>query len=442
MFNRTGGKLRLGATGVAIVGAAFGGGAGPSFAEDLESWLGGKYATGDWGGQRIRLEDAGITPEAAYTTDIMAVHNGNAGSGEGWAYAGLFDASLDFDLEKLAGLTGSSFYASAAWSSGSDLSKQQVGNLFAVQEAYTGRKVRLGQLYLQQKLFDDGLTLKAGRLTTEDDFLASDIYGYYVNAGINGTPSSIPNNSAGFTTSPSAQWGAVAAYEPEKNLRFALGVYNADDKVNEDKRHGVDFALDGDAVLVVGEVGYGWNQPVEVEEAGAADEAHQPRGYPTPASPVGYPGMMKVGALYESGNREDLSDGRKREGSPGFYLSGQQMVYREDEGGDQGLTPWAVFTYLPRKSINELPVFFATGLVYKGLIPTRDQDAAAVGFYYGRLSGDIEPGGSEKVFEVAYSVQLTPWLYVRPDLQLVFDPAGVGHADTAIVGGGEIGIVF
>ena len=54
----------------------------------------------------------------------------------------------------------------------------------------------------------------------------------------------------------------------------------------------------------------------------------------------------------------------------------------------------------------------------------------------------MEPGGSEKVLEIAYTAQLTPWFYVRPDLQLVFDPAGVGSAGTAVVGGGEIGIVF
>lgn len=152
--------------------------------------------------------------------------------------------------------------------------------------------------------------------------------------------------------------------------------------------------------------------------------------------------MVKVGDLFESGNREDLKDGRKKEGSPGFYISGEQMVYREGDDGEQGLTPWAVVTYLPRQSINEVPVFFGTGLVYKGLIPTRDDDNAAIGFYYGQLSDDVEPGGSEKVLEFAYTVQLTPWFYVRPDLQLVFDPAGVSSADTAIVGGGEIGIVF
>ena len=78
----------------------------------------------------------------------------------------------------------------------------------------------------------------------------------------------------------------------------------------------------------------------------------------------------------------------------------------------------------------------------KGLIPARDDDNAAIGFFYGKLSNDLQPSGSEKVFELDYTVQMTAWLYIRPDMQLVFDPAGVGSAGPAIVGGGEIGIVF
>jgi porin len=400
------------------------------------NWLTGDYATGDWGGARTTLEEWGITPEVAYTTDILAARNGNAGSGDGWDYAGRFDFGINFDLEKLAGISGLSFYTSGAWSSGTDLSDRKVGNVFAVQEIFTGREVRLSQLYLQQDLLDDRLSFKIGRLTTEADFLASDLYTLYVNGGINGLPSNIPDGNVGFTTAPFAQWGVVAAGEPVENLRLALGVYNASDDAADDRKNGTNFELNpGNGLLAVAEVSYGWNQPPEDGPA---------IGERNPDYPLAHlPGMIKVGGLFETGDREDLKDeNNNKEGNPGVYLSLEQMVYHEPDSEDQGLTPWFVVTYLPRQSINELPVFFGGGLVYKGLIPTRDDDHAAVGFYYGNLSKDVDPGGSEKVLELAYNVQLTKFFYVRPDLQLVFDPAGVGSADTAIVGGGEIGITF
>ena len=76
------------------------------------------------------------------------------------------------------------------------------------------------------------------------------------------------------------------------------------------------------------------------------------------------------------------------------------------------------------------------------MIPSRDSDVTAVGFYYGKLSRRIEEASSEKVFELAYTAQLTPWFYVRPDFQYIFDPSGDAAIDDAVVFGGEIGIVF
>jgi porin len=199
------------------------------------------------------------------------------------------------------------------------------------------------------------------------------------------------------------------------------------------RRNGTRFTLDAeDGVFTIGEASYAWHQP---EEAADGDE---------PKAADGLSGLAKVGIFGESGKREDLEDlkdGRDKDGNAGFYLSLEQMVYREPDTLDEGLTPWAVAAFLPRQSINEVPPFFGAGLVYKGLIPTRDDDRTT-GFVYGKLSGDLNPSGSEKVLEINHTIQLIPWFYVRPDLQLVFDPAGVSSAETAVVFGGEIGIVF
>jgi carbohydrate-selective porin OprB len=58
------------------------------------------------------------------------------------------------------------------------------------------------------------------------------------------------------------------------------------------------------------------------------------------------------------------------------------------------------------------------------------------------LSRDIEDTSSEKILEIAYTVQLTPWFYVRPDAQFIFQPGGSSETSNAVVLGGEIGITF
>jgi porin len=50
------------------------------------SWFEQETATGDWGGARQRLVEAGVTPQASYTTDLLA--NPIGGARQGPAYAG------------------------------------------------------------------------------------------------------------------------------------------------------------------------------------------------------------------------------------------------------------------------------------------------------------------------------------------------------------------
>ena len=73
----------------------------------------------------------------------------------------------------------------------------------------------------------------------------------------------------------------------------------------------------------------------------------------------------------------------------GLYLQADQQLYREHSDdpakpSNQGLYTFNEFTFTPPQN-NQLPFYFQTGLVYKGLIPQRDEDSVGValgaGFY-------------------------------------------------------------
>jgi porin len=390
-----------------------------------KGWLAGDTATGDWGGLRTALQEQGITFEGGFVADFLALTRGGASGGGNWDYAGYTYLGITFDLETLAQLPGLSFYVEGGWSFGEDLARK-TGSIFSPAEAFTGRAVRLTRMYLQQDLLEDQLSLKFGRLSTEDDFLSSPIYGQYVSAAINSVPGSILESTPGFATFPGVQWGAVGAYKPVEQVRTALGVFSSDDDINKDKEHGIDFSLNPDnGVLAIGEVDYLW-------KLGGDEEA------------AGLPGEVKVGGWYDTGPRPKLRDETSNDGdNGGFYVGLQQMAFREgDVDSTQGLTPWAVVTYAPRQSINTIPFFLGAGMVYEGLIPTRDEDQTAIGFYWGVLSRNIDDTSSERILELAYTAQLTPWFYVRPNAQFIFRPGGTSENSDAVVLGGEVGITF
>jgi porin len=107
-----------------------------------------------------RAEAAGLTVEGNYQTDLLA--NPIGGEQQGFAYDGLMEISLDFDLEKIAGLEGTSFVVAGYWTSGDDLSDTTIGNLIDVSPVFDGRTVRLGQMYLEQELFGEALDVAIG----------------------------------------------------------------------------------------------------------------------------------------------------------------------------------------------------------------------------------------------------------------------------------------
>ena len=172
--------------------------------------------TQDWLGFRSELNKLGITPTASYTTQLMG--NPSGGQSRGFTYSGTLQTAIFWDLDKLIGVPGLSFNIDVGWSTGKNLSADYVGNLFAVQSAYTApgngtNNLTLGVLYLQQQLFNNSLMIAAGRLTPQSTFATMPVLNQYINGGINPVPGHLSINDATFTAyPPGVEWGAQAIY--------------------------------------------------------------------------------------------------------------------------------------------------------------------------------------------------------------------------------------
>jgi porin len=366
-------------------------------------WSEQQYMTDNWAGlrdKRDKLVDSGITATAAYVTDILG--NPVGGIDQAIKYAGRLDVDIAFDLEKLWDLKGLEFAVTGSWSSGDDLSAEDIGNIFTVSQIFSGDSVRLSGLSLEQSLFSGDLSIRAGRIATGDEFLTSPPYTHFVTTAINGNPQSV--------------WA-----EPVERFYVMGGAYNSDPSLGRDSAHGVDFSFSGD-VFAIGEIGYIHNQ-----EKGS----------------TGLPGTYKIGGYYDSEDFTDLSNPlRKHAGNYGLYVLVDQMVYRE--GGPeshQGLTPFAAFTFAPSDR-NTLPFYFFTGLVYHGLFPGRDSDVTAFGLAYGKFSDDLSGQDFEMVLEWTHEIAIAPWFTVQPDVQYIIKPSGTSSIPDALVLGAEIAINF
>jgi porin len=122
--------------------------------------------TGDWGGTRARLENKGIQLGGDEITETLG--NPEGGPHQGWTGEGRFEAFANLDLGKLLGWHDAIFHANAYQIHGAGLTSHYLGNLVTVSNIESRPGTRLFDLWIQQSLMDDALSLRLGQLAADD----------------------------------------------------------------------------------------------------------------------------------------------------------------------------------------------------------------------------------------------------------------------------------
>ena len=381
--------------------------------------------TKDWAGFRTELRRRGVTPTASYTTQLMG--NPSGGQSQGFTYSGTLQIAINWDLDTLLHIPGLLFNVGAAWSTGKNLSADYIGNSFVVQSAYSApdngtNNLTLGEMYVQQRLLHNALTIAAGRLVPANTFATMPVLNQYVNAGINAHPGALSINDATFTGyPPGVEWGAQAIYNITPRLQMAAGVFNTNQSAAAGEQGGLNFALQqgNRGVLSVVQFNYLAN--------------HAP-------GDSGMPGQFTLGGFYDSNRFSRLSQPNTTEsGTYSLYGMFQQMVYRAGgASSQQGLTVWGEAALAPESSVNPMPYFVGGGVSYQGLLPGRGSDIASAGIIYGTFSHAIPRTTAETVLEANYQITVTRWLSVTPDLQYIIRPSGSSAISNAFVLGVQL----
>ncbi len=121
-----------------------------------------------------------------------------------------------------------------------------------------------------------------------------------------------------------------------------------------------------------------------------------------------------------------------------------------EEASDQGLGWFGRIAFGPQDR-NFVGFYVESGLVYTGAIPTRDEDQVGIGFVYAQLTNgarrtlELEGSrgvGAEMVLEFTYQLNLTKWLYVKPNAQFIINPGGTQDLGNAFVVGARVSVNF
>jgi porin len=403
------------------------------------------FLTGNWGGFRDELYKNGIDITLAQFIEGYA--NIDGGKEQVSAYNGVSVISFDFYTGGLKLWQGGQVHLTTSWlEGGASVGRDFVGALNSVyfSDPPTSN-YRLFELWYGQKFLDNKLEVRLGK-----------IYGFVKNAA--SQPSSVFTNGSfhyptylGSTPSyglanvyASAPFGVQILYEPTKQFfiysNFADGF--DDPSGGYDNRYGIKLGLsEKEGMEGIVEVGYKLNQ-----QKGS----------------TGLPGVYRGGVQFHTGefydnrlntNGASLAFGgtpKTQGGNYGFYLMGEQMLWRESanpKDRTQGLTGFLKATFTPPENINTVSMNLAGGLVYEGLIPGRDRDLFGIGVTYSQISDGLRQldrdrqqlgqtsvvRDGETVIEVLYAAEIAPWWVLVGSLQKILHPSGYSTTPDATV---------
>lgn len=384
----------------------------------------------------------GVLPFVNY----WGIFQGNpvGGQTQAVAYSQEMLFGVTLDMEKLVGWRGASFRISGSENTGTNLS-QSIPNTFNVSQSYVTPTVLLYQLYYAQKLLDDRVEFRLGRMTSSDWFASMPAFGMQVQGGIDGNPTSLFLNSK-FTSSPNATWGAAAKVRPTEETIAKAGVFQATSQTGVVANHGLNFSFRGqDGVLAFGE--FDW-EPAFGKRA--AEVSGKGAGKNVVAASPGLPGIYKVGGYFSNYAYEGFMGGYQQY-TYGMYWMAQQMVWRSEKNPDINFSVWGGATYSPQYQVAQMPVMGFGGTIFQGLLPGRTQDQFLCTWMTGgfsssyadaqELAGQPRPT-AETALDFSYVINLTPNVFVQPDIQYIIQPNGVGTTQNALVLGVQVGCNF
>lgn len=393
------------------------------------------YITGDWGGARATLADRGVDSKLGYFSE--GGYNLSGGERTATAYADQIFLGAYLDLGKLLSWPGAQFKVEITDRNG-DLINNKAGMPFLLQSQQIfgrGDVVRLTQFSLTQKLFDDHLSIKGGRLYPDADFFAMSCSFQHLTFCSGGSSNYI---NSGWYGDPLSALGAQITITPDEHWYFKLGGYDTNpNTLSRNQKLRITTPGGPSHALVVGELEYKADYGGEIDgdyRVGAVRNNSSSRKL---VNEAGFP----------AGLTADPVASKDTENS--FFINLEQQVWRNAAGG--GLRLFASFIGADAQ-VRSVAQVLAVGGFIKAPFASREHDRAGLAFgrnavssyltaaqrlYDASLPAGATPVGVQRYeypVELNYNIALTPAVEIMPSIQYVWHPNGLTVGDATVVG--------
>jgi porin len=375
------------------------------------------------------FNDIGITYLINYKGDFLS--NLAGGNYAKSSYLKYLYAGINFNLDKIFNYNETKLYISSIGVGGESFcsstgASQGISNI----EAFNTWKIY--ELWIEHNFIDEHLSLKLGLYDLNTEFDSKITSSVFINpshgigldfsqSGKNG-PSIFPTTSLTFRIK----------YKSESNFLLQTAILDGlpGDPDNPNGTHIIWNKDEG--FLFTAETGF------------AKDEENFCKGYEK---------YIIGGWYYNStfpGISSDDTNPELHKGNFGIYASAEKFLFSPGYDSACGLAAFLRIGYA-ESNINRFNSYLGTGIIYKGLFCTRDEDIAGLAvaiagysYKFKQASGLLlyNLSGPEINLEFTYSIQLADWFNVQPDFQYIINPTYCTSGRYAFVAGLRTSLVF
>ncbi|AIR89241.1 carbohydrate porin [Pseudomonas cremoricolorata] len=377
--------------------------------------------TGDWGGLRHQLEDNGIKFTGDYSGETA--YNAHGGLHRSARYSQNLKLGARFDLSNIFALdNGGNVQLTINDRRGNSASEDLVGNRLPIQENFGGLYTRLTELSYERTLLTPALNVKLGYMAMGNDLggLDSGILCNFMNAGFCGHPLNMSGGS-GWTNYPNARLGVRVKYDLSSSWQLRVAAFNVDPESNGNSSRAWHLGPKYTTGTVV---------PLELVYKVQGERS----------------GEYKLGYYYDSSDVKRIGSDKDVSGRSGHYLLADQAVWNDESSPGRSLYVFGQYS-ASSKAASPFTQWYGAGVVLYKPFQSRPRDTVALG--YGRAvpnprsrdiledaafdKGERFPAidNAERLIELSYGYQVTPWLSLRPDVQYIIEPGAFSGRDIA-----------
>jgi porin len=378
----------------------------------------------------------GIYFTLGYTEDVTRMASGGVPGNIGWHPIGHASAGVTFDLQTIAGLTGSSLHVIFEERNGIP---SQSGNDLGTNQNAGPVKYRLTQFYWEQGFDNDRIDIQVGRTEPTLEFAVSDISCITVTDIICAQPATwyATNNNGAY---PATEWGGRVNVAITPQIYAKVGAY-------DDDPHGNGFM----------NAGFDWNTS---HSTGVFIPAEI--GYLTGFNDVQLPGKYDIGYWHDTSGYTygNQVGNRTVNGRNSGYIQLQQTIWRPDMKTKQSLTIFGGATFYDNTAayrgqyylglFDRAPLGDLRPLDTAALVGTMlDINTSSTACVAPTCTGPQHPGAPWSrtwMMEANYGIGLAPGLSATPYIAYVAQPFTQGNAaaktQNVVTFGVELTIVF